>query len=221
MSLFGSFPGLKTRPSRRVNDKSSPKEFVNLDSVRFDRAGRLCSVQQINFVTGGLNMPHRLKQFFVCAAAIAALAASPLTLLSQEVIMQKAISLDLAHAIAQAALDDCRSHNYHPAIVVIDASGAIKVLLRDDGSGPQNADTARRKAFTALTFKGNPSDQVKIWETQKIPNIGPDRVALAGGVAIKSGNDVIGAIGIGGAPGSEKDEACALAGVAKYANKLK
>jgi uncharacterized protein GlcG (DUF336 family) len=219
--IFRSFLGLKTRPSRRANDKYSPREFVNLHSARFDRVGRFCSVQQINFVAGGLDMPHRRKQFIVCAVAIAALAASPLTVLSQEVIMQKAISLDLAHAIAQAALDDCRSHNYHPAIVVIDASGAIKVLLRDDGSGPQNADTARRKAFTALAFKGNSSDQVKIWETQKIPNIGPDRVALAGGVAIKTGNDVIGAIGIGGAPGSEKDEACAMAGVAKYANKLK
>jgi uncharacterized protein GlcG (DUF336 family) len=166
-------------------------------------------------------MPYRLKRFCTCALAIATLSASPLALLSQEVIMQKAISLDLAHAIAQAALDDCRSHNYHPAIVVIDASGAIKVVLRDDGSGPQNTDTARRKAFTALAFKGNSSDQVKIWETQKIPNIGPDRVALAGGVAIKSGNDVIGAIGIGGATSSERDEACAIAGVAKYAAKLK
>jgi uncharacterized protein GlcG (DUF336 family) len=183
--------------------------------------GRQDWTKQIIILTGGSEMTHRLKEFFGCAIAMAALAASPLTLFSQEVIMQKALSLDLAHAIAQAALDDCRSRNYHPAIVVIDASGAIKVLLRDDGSGPQNADTARRKAFTALTFKGNSSDQVKIWETQKIPNIGPDRVALAGGVPIKSGNDVIGAIGIGGAPGSEKDEACALAGVAKYANKLK
>ncbi len=166
-------------------------------------------------------MPHGLKLFFARAATFTVLAASPFAVLPQEVIMQKAISLDLAHAIAQAALDDCRSHNYHPAVVVIDASGAVKVLLRDDGSGPQNADTARRKAFTALTFKGKSSDQVKIWEAQKIPNIGPDRVALAGGVPIKAGDDVIGAIGIGGAPGSDKDEACALAGVAKYAGKLK
>lgn len=166
-------------------------------------------------------MPHRLKQCLLCAAATVIFAASPLTLSSQEVILQKAMSLDLAQSIAQAALDNCRSHNYHTAIVVIDAGGAIKVLLRDDGSGPQNADTARRKAFTALAFKGNSSDQVKIWETQKIPNIGPDRVALAGGVAIKAGNDVIGAIGIAGAMGSQNDEACALAGVAKYAGKLK
>lgn len=62
-------------------------------------------------------MPHRLKPFLGCAVVIAAFAANPLTVLSQEVILQKAISLDLAHAIAQAALDDCRSHNYHPAIV--------------------------------------------------------------------------------------------------------
>src|SRR5579863_1898812 len=166
-------------------------------------------------------MPHRLKWFLACFSAICALAASPVAIFSQEVILQKAISLDLAQAIAMAALEDCRSHNYHPAIVVIDASGALKVVLRDDGSGPQNTDTARRKAFTALAFRGTSSEQVKIWETQKIPNIGPDRVALAGGVAIKSGNDVIGAIGIGGATSSEKDEACAQAGIAKYSDKLK
>ena len=166
-------------------------------------------------------MPLRLKQFAICAALAAMFAAGPITLSSQEVVMQKAMSLDLAHAIAQAALDNCRAHNYHIAIVVIDAAGVVKVLLRDDGSGPQNADTARRKAFTALAFKGNSSDQVKIWETQKIPNIGPDRVALAGGVAIKAGNDVIGAIGIAGAMGSDNDEACAMAGVAKYSDKLK
>lgn len=166
-------------------------------------------------------MPLRLKQYLICAAVAAIFAASPITLSSQEVIMQKAMSFDLAHGIALAALDNCRSHNYHTAIVVIDAAGVVKVLLRDDGSGPQNADTARRKAFTALAFKGNSSDQVKIWETQKIPNIGPGRVALAGGVAIKAGNDVIGAIGIAGAMGSDNDEACAQAGVAKYADKLK
>jgi uncharacterized protein GlcG (DUF336 family) len=166
-------------------------------------------------------MLHRLKQLSVCAAVMAALAACPSPALSQEVILQKALSFDLAHAIAQAALDNCRSHNYHTAIVVIDAGGAVKVLLRDDGSGPQNADTARRKAFTALAFKGTSSEQTKIWETQKIPNIGPDRVALAGGVAIKSGSDVIGAIGVAGAMGSDHDEACAQAGIAKYADKLK
>lgn len=170
-----------------------------------------------------LHMPNRWRRILACGAAIVAMAGNGLGAFAQGqgVIMQKAMSLDLAHAIAQAALDDCRSKGYHPAIVVIDASGALKVVLRDDGSGPQNTDTARRKAFTALAFKGTSSDQTKIWETQKIPNIGPDRVALAGGVAIKAGSDVIGAIGIGGAASSANDEACAQAGIAKNADKLK
>lgn len=166
-------------------------------------------------------MSRNHRHFFVLALTIVVLVASPVTILSQEVITQKALSLDLAQAIAKAALDSCRAQNYHIVVIVMDASGAIKVLMRDDGTSPQNIDTTRRKAFTALAFRGTSGEQTKVWENQKIPNIGPDRVALAGGVAIKVGNEVIGAIGVGGAPGSEKDEACALAGVAKYADKLK
>jgi uncharacterized protein GlcG (DUF336 family) len=46
-------------------------------------------------------------------------------------------------------------------------------------------------------------------------------IALGGGVPIKAGNEVIGAIGVSGAPGGEKDEACANAGIQKVADKLK
>jgi len=166
-------------------------------------------------------MGRNYHRFFGLTFIIFSLVASPLTVLSQEVVTQKEISLDLAQAIAQAALDGCRAQNFHTVVIVIDTSGAIKVMLRDDKTGPHLTDITRRKAFTALAFKGNSSDQVKIWENQKFPNIGPDRIPLPGGVAIKAGNDVIGAIGVGGAPGGEKDEACALAAVAKYADKLK
>lgn len=166
-------------------------------------------------------MQRNRHRFRGLALVIVSLVFSPLTALSQEVVTQKEISLDLAQGIAQAALDSCRAANFHTVVIVLDTSGAIKVMLRDDKTGPHLTDITRKKAYTALTFKGNTSDQVKIWETQKFPNIGPDRIPLPGGVAIKAGNDVIGAIGVGGAPGGEKDEACALAAVAKYADKLK
>jgi uncharacterized protein GlcG (DUF336 family) len=160
---------------------------------------------------------------FVLLAAVFALVfgAIPLTMFSQEILTTKVMSLDLAHGIAMAALQDCRSHGYHVVVIVMDTNANIRVMLRDDGTGPRTVDTTRRKAYTALTFRGTSREQAKQWETQKNPNITADMVALAGGVAIKAGDDLLGAIGVSGAPGSDKDEPCALAGVAKYADKLK
>ena len=160
---------------------------------------------------------------FVLLAAVFAMlmGAVPLTMFSQEILTTKVMSLDLAHGIAMAALQDCRSHGYHVVVIVMDTNANIRVMLRDDGTGPRTVDTTRRKAYTALTFRGTSREQAKIWETQKNPNITAEMVALAGGVAIKAGEDLLGAIGVSGAPGSDKDEPCALAGVAKYADKLK
>jgi uncharacterized protein GlcG (DUF336 family) len=155
------------------------------------------------------------------AFTIATLVASPLSTFSQGVVTQKQISLDMAQSIAQAAVDSCRAQNYHIVAIVLDPNGMIKVMLRDEGPGPNIIELARRKAFTALSHRRNSSEQAKIWETQKIPNIGPDQAALGGGVPIKAGNDMIGALGVGGAPGDTNDEACALAAVTKYADKLK
>lgn len=145
----------------------------------------------------------------------------PLTISSQEILTTKVMSLDLAHGIAMAALQECRSHGYHVVVIVMDTNANIRVMLRDDGTGPRTVDTTRRKAYTALSFRGTSREQAKIWETQKNPNITAEMVALAGGVAIKAGDDLLGAIGVSGAPGSDNDEPCALAGIAKYADKLK
>jgi len=160
---------------------------------------------------------------FVLLAAVFAMlmGAMPSTMFSQEILTTKVMSLDLAHGIAMAALQDCRSHGYHVVVIVMDTNANIRVMLRDDGTGPRTVDTTCRKAYTALTFRGTSREQAKIWETQKNPNITAEMVALAGGVAIKAGDDLLGAIGVSGAPGSDKDEPCALAGVAKYADKLK
>jgi uncharacterized protein GlcG (DUF336 family) len=163
----------------------------------------------------------RTRFVLLTAVFVILLGAMPLTMFSQEILTTKVMSLDLAHGIAMAALQDCRSHGYHVVVIVMDTNANIRVMLRDDGTGPRTVDTTRRKAYTALTFRGTSREQAKQWETQKNPNITADMVALAGGVAIKAGDDLLGAIGVSGAPGSDKDEPCALAGVAKYADKLK
>jgi uncharacterized protein GlcG (DUF336 family) len=152
----------------------------------------------------------------VAAAAVPAAA--------QEVIMEKALSLDMAHAIAQGALEKCRADGNHVSVTVVDRDGLIKVVLRDDGSGPHTLVTSRRKAFTSVTFRQTSADWAKRVLTEPAVAGLKDTegtIALGGGVPIKAGNEVIGAIGVSGSPGGEKDEACANAGIQKFADKLK
>jgi uncharacterized protein GlcG (DUF336 family) len=158
---------------------------------------------------------------FSLALPVALLAASAA---AQDLVTEKALSLDLAHGIAQGALEKCRADGYHVSVTVLDRDGLVKAAFRDDGSGPHTIVTSRRKAFTSVTFRQPSADWAKRVLTE--PAIAglkdtEGTIALGGGVPIKAGNEVIGAIGVSGAPGSEKDEACANAGIQKFAEKLK
>ena len=74
---------------------------------------------------------------------------------AQEVVTEKALSLDMAHAIAQGALEKCRADGYHVSVTVLDRDGLVKAAFRDDGSGPHTIVTSRRKAFTSVSPSGN------------------------------------------------------------------
>jgi len=140
---------------------------------------------------------------------------------SQGLLTQKALSADVAWTIAQGALEKCRADGYHVSVTVLDAAGMLKAFVRDDGTGPHTIDFSRKKAYTAITFKRTSGETGKAWAANPpAPNI-DGTAGTAGGVPIKAGNDFIGAIGVSGAPGGDRDEACANAGIAKVADKLK
>lgn len=164
----------------------------------------------------------RLARLMPPLAVLLVVAAAPAW--AQEVLTEKALSLDLARAMAQAALEKCRSDGYHVSITVLDRDGLVKVAFHDDGSGPHTIVTSRRKAFTSVTFRQPSADWAKRVLTEPAVAGLKDTegtIALGGGLPIKAGNEVIGAIGVSGAPGGEKDEACANAGIQKLADKLK
>jgi uncharacterized protein GlcG (DUF336 family) len=146
---------------------------------------------------------------------------TPLFAQGPTVISQPVLSLDLARGIADAALERCRAEGYHPSITVIDASGLIKVQLRDDGNSPHTVDVSRRKAFTALIYRRPSTETVKNWATAAPVPLIEGTIAIGGGLPIKFGTETIGAIGVSGAPGAPKDEMCATAGIAKFAAQLK
>jgi uncharacterized protein GlcG (DUF336 family) len=139
----------------------------------------------------------------------------------QEVITRKTMSFDLALAIAQGALRKCRSDGYHVSITVLDDSGVLKAFMRDDGAGLGSVDVSRRKAYTALIFRRNSTETAKIWASSSPVPIIEGTVALGGGVPIIAGNDLIGAIGISGAPDGDKEDACANFGINELRSQLK
>ena len=140
---------------------------------------------------------------------------------AQELNTQKTLSLDVALAIAHGALDQCRTDGFRVTVTIVDASGMVKVQMHDDGAGPHTMDFSRKKAYSALTFKRTSGETGKAWAAAPPAPLITDAVGTPGGVPIKVGNDVIGAVGVSGAPGGDKDEACSNAGIAKVASKLK
>ena len=141
---------------------------------------------------------------------------------AQTLINQKTLSVEAALSVANGALNKCRGDGFRISLTVLDASGLVKVQVRGDGTGPHTLEHSRRKAYTALTFKRTSAETAKAWASAATPPPAIEgTVGAAGGVPIKAGNEVIGAIGVSGAPGGEKDEACADAGIAKIADLLK
>jgi uncharacterized protein GlcG (DUF336 family) len=141
---------------------------------------------------------------------------------AQSLLTEKALSVDSALAVAHGALDKCHADGYRVSLTVLDASGLVKVQVRGDATGPHTLEHSRRKAYTALTFKRTSAETAKAWASSPTPPPAIEgTVGAAGGVPVKAGSETIGAIGVSGAPGGEKDEACANAGIAKIADLLK
>jgi uncharacterized protein GlcG (DUF336 family) len=151
---------------------------------------------------------------------VAAFVSSPAS--AQSVITQKNISLALAQTIANAAIAQCRTMGYRISVSVVDRDGLPIVMMHDDGAGLSTNEGSDRKAYTAASFKQPSADFVK--RLQDRPDTVGSRhytriLALAGGLPIKVGNDVIGAVGVSGTPG--KDDVCSQAGIDKVADQLK
>ena len=141
---------------------------------------------------------------------------------AQGVLTQKNVSLGLAQTIAQAALDQCQSMGFKVSVTVIDRDGLAVVMLRGDGAGLHTPEGSDRKAYTARAYSSPSANFAKrvTTEANYAPAVQYTRVlALAGGLPIKVGNEVIGAVGVSGSPG--KDDVCSQAGLDKVAAQLK
>ena len=136
------------------------------------------------------------------------------------VAAERNVTLTAATEAAQATVDKCRADGFRVSVVVIDRGGNIKATLRDDGSSPHTVDTARKKALTSFFFRIPSADFVgRVAANPGLRDI-KDTIALGGGLPLRSGGEVVGAIGVGGAPSGDADQACAQAGVDRITGKL-
>jgi uncharacterized protein GlcG (DUF336 family) len=152
-------------------------------------------------------------------ALIAAAFAAPVA--AQNVVNEATVSTDAALQIASAALAQCRQDGQKVTVSVVDHAGREKIRVRDDGAAPHTEVHSFRKAYTAATYRMPSAEYAKrVTELRAIgPVLLPNITTAAGGVPIRAGERVIGAVGISGTPGSagggEHDAKCAEAGIAK------
>jgi uncharacterized protein GlcG (DUF336 family) len=141
---------------------------------------------------------------------------------AQGVVTQKTLSLAMAQTIANAAIAKCQIMGFKIAVSVLDRGGLALVMLRDESASLHTVESSDRKAYTARTFRQPSAAIVKrILDNPAVAGFKEYTrvIALAGGLPIKIGDDVIGAIGVSGSPG--KDDDCAQAGIDKVADQLK
>lgn len=151
-------------------------------------------------------------------------------LLLQSRVHADGLTLSLAVEAANETIRSCETSGNNVSVAVVDMFGQAIVQLKGDKSTPHTQNLAYRKAFTVITFGPNykldTSTQVAAWASKNpvfyqalltVPNITP----LPGAVAVKVNGEMIAAIGVSGAPGGDKDEGCAQAGILKIADKLK
>lgn len=143
---------------------------------------------------------------------------------AQAVRTEKNMSLELANQIASASVAACAANGYAVAATVVDRAGTVRAVQRADNAGPHTLGSSQQKAFTSASAKNTTLAMMEA--AQKNPAAAnlvyiPGYLLLGGGVPVKVGNEVIGAVGIGGAPGGHLDEQCAMVALDKVKELLK
>jgi uncharacterized protein GlcG (DUF336 family) len=143
---------------------------------------------------------------------------------AQAVRTERNMSLELATQIAAATVAACQALGHNVAATVVDRAGSVRAVHRADNAGPHTLDSSLQKAYTSASAKN--STLAMMEAAQKNPAAAnlvymPGFLLLGGGVPIRVGQEVIGAVGVGGAPTGQLDEQCAMTALDKVKDLLK
>ena len=152
---------------------------------------------------------------------VAAIALAPCMACAQAIVTERGISLNAALDVARAGLERCRADGYKVTVTVLNRHARTAVVLSDDGVNPHTVENSMRKAYTAFTTRSPSVEMAKRTQPGLAGFMLLDKItAIEGGLPIFAGKELIGSIGISGAPGGEKDAACAQVGIDKIAKDL-
>jgi len=155
----------------------------------------------------------RIRTVAVLAVLICA---APAVAADEALVEFKIMTLDTAQAAATKTLESCRKRGFQVAVAVVDRFGNLQVLLKDRFAGPHTPDTARRKAWTAVSFRTATGELATLTGPGKPQSAARDiegALMLGGGITVEAAGSIVGGIGVSGAPSGEDDEGCANDGL--------
>jgi uncharacterized protein GlcG (DUF336 family) len=138
-------------------------------------------------------------------------------------VTTRALTPGLATDGVMAAMDDCAARGYQVAVALVGRDGNLLAFARHPLAGPHTIEVARRKAWTANTFR-TATTALQARETSRFMRDIPGALLIGGGVPVNVGGHIYGAMGVSGAPAEKTpgdvDQLCAEAGIAAMADTL-
>ena len=136
---------------------------------------------------------------------------------ADELPKESLLPLSMATKAVQTALEACKKDGYRVSVSIVDRAGVLRAMGRADGAGSHTVDSSRKKAYTAASLR-RPTTELaeliaKVPTLHSLREMNPEILILGGGLPIDISGDVVGGIGVGGAPGAHLDDACAQAGL--------
>jgi uncharacterized protein GlcG (DUF336 family) len=135
----------------------------------------------------------------------------------------KVMSPEIAMELAIATMAACRSADYQVAVAVVDRFGGLQAMLRDRYAGMHTPETARRKAWTSVSFRSDTLALEKLIDEGGLSGgirYISDALMIGGGVPVTAAGSMVGGVGVSGAPGGDIDDGCARKGIEAVADKL-
>ncbi len=160
-----------------------------------------------------------ISRLVVAATIILSLAglSTPPSTSANELPKESVLPLGTANKAIQAALEACKKDGYRVSVAVVDRAGVLRAMGRADGAGSHTVDSSRKKAYTAASLRRPTSELadliMKVPTLQALRDMNGEMLILGGGLPIEISGEVIGGIGVGGAPGAHLDDTCAQEGL--------
>ena len=165
-----------------------------------------------------LHQRHSVLMAYRLMIAMAFVMLMPYTVPAADELPKEAVlPMGLAGKAIQASLDACHKDGYRVSVSVVDRAGVLRAMARAEGAGPHTVDSSRKKAYTAASLR-RPTTELaelinKVPTLQALREMNDQVLMLGGGLPIEISGEIVGGIGVGGAPGAHLDDACAQAGL--------